>query len=297
MQTLSFKNMTLTWLDSTIAIKDSGPVMGPVSKAVWTQCYPCDDNYNIQTNFNPILIEYQNKLILIDTGWSTNKLSDKKIRNLGIQYPSRQIDNLKNLGYTPEDIDIILMTHMHDDHANGLTDIDELNNYYSVYPKATIYMTAIEWHNVQNPNLRTAGTYLQENWRPIANQVQTFTDYLEVLPGIELYHAKGHSEGMAVIKLTQENEVMFHFSDLQQVTANILNPLWISGFDDYPMDSVATREYWLPIIKENQYTLFFYHDPYLATIQFNQEGKVINYTEKTGFKHYIPMTDKIKRPY
>lgn len=296
MQTIQFHEMTLTWLDSTIAVKDGGPVMGPVVKPVWTRRYPYDKDYNIQTNFSPILIQYQGDNYLIDTGLNTEKFTPKKYRNLSLQYEDRLMESLKEIGLKSEDIDYVLMTHLHDDHASGLTGLNESGQLISRFPKAKVYVTAKEWENVQNPSSRSAGTYLEENWQPIQEQVITFQDAVTVNPGIEMFLAPGHTEGMAVIRLTQGDEVYFHFSDLQQVTANIMNPLWISAFDDYPMDSVASREYWLPLIRQGHYTLFFYHDPYYATIQFDEDGHVIDHVLR-DHTQYIPWPDSIPYPH
>src|SRR5699024_11806387 len=81
--------------------------------------------------------------------------------------------------------------------------------FESVFPNATIYMTEIEWKEVQNHNVRTKGTYLKENWEPIQEQVKVFKDRIEIIPGIEMFHTGGHSNGLRSEEHTSELQSRF----------------------------------------------------------------------------------------
>lgn len=279
MNTLKFQDMTLTWLESTSTLNDAGNMFGPVPKAVWSKKYPNNDHNQMNSVEDPILIQFKNTNYLIDAGFETNKFNKKDWRNIGVQNKTRLTESLSQLNLTPKDIDVILMTHMHNDHASGLTRATE-EGFESVFPNATIYMTEIEWKEVQNPNVRTKGTYLKENWEPIQEQVKVFKERIEIAPGIEMIHTGGHSNGLAIVKLTQEDEVLLHLSDLLLTVAS-MNPAWVSSYDDYPMDTIAAKQKWLPEAFENGYKLIFYHDAYYCMLQFDRDGKtVIDYLER-----------------
>lgn len=280
MNTLKFQDMTITWLESTSTLNDAGTMFGPVPKAVWSKKYPNNQDNQMNSVEDPILIQYKKKNYLIDAGFETSKFDEKAWRNTGVQNETRLADSLFQLGLTPADIDVILMTHMHNDHASGLTRATEVG-YESVFSNATIYMTEIEWDEVRSPNARTKGTYLKENWEPIKDQVKVFSEQIEIVPGIQMIHTGGHSNGLALVKLTQEDEVLLHLSDLMLTVAS-MNPVWVSSYDDYPMDSINAKQKWLPEAFEKGYKLIFYHDAYYCMLQFDKDGKtVIDSLERT----------------
>lgn len=284
MDSLQIKDMKLTWIESTTTLGDGGTLFGPVPKAVWSKKYPNNSNNQITTVEDPILIQLNGKNYLIDAGFETSKFNPKTWRNTGVQNETTFTKSLAKLGLTPLDIDAVLMTHMHNDHASGLTRVTDSGKLESVFPNALIYMTETEWAEVRSPNARTRGTYLKENWEPIQEQVRTFDESIEIVPGIEMIQTGGHSKGLAIIKLQQEEEVLLHLSDLMITTAT-LNPLWVSSYDDYPMDSIAAKEFWLKEAVEKGYKLIFYHDAYYCMLQFSKDGKeVIDSLERSKDK-------------
>lgn len=273
----TFHDMTLTWLEGMrYKLQDGGTLFGPVPKAVWQRFFPVNEHNQIPEILAPILIQYQGKNYLIDAGLGTDKLNDKQKRNLGVHSDNQVEASLAKLGLTASDIDVILMTHMHNDHAGGLTKLNEEGELVSTFPNASIYMTGIEWQEVRQPNNRTKGTYLRENWEAVQGQVRTFEGKLQVAPGITMIHTGGHSNGLAIIKLDQAGETMIHMSDLMLTHAH-KNPLWVGAVDDYPMDSVAAKEVYLPQAFQNGWKFFFYHDPFYAVLQYDETGQKIVY--------------------
>ena len=177
LQEYQFHDMKLTWLRGADKLTDAGTLFGPVPKVVWSRYYPTNDANMMAELTDPILIQYKGKNYLIDASFDTAKLSDKQRRNLGILSESRVEESLALLGLSPEDIDIVLMTHMHHDHSGGLTYVNDQGKLVSKYPNAKIIVNDVEWYEMRNPNNRTRGTYLRENWEPIQDQVTTFSEY------------------------------------------------------------------------------------------------------------------------
>src|SRR5690606_3214211 len=106
-----------------------------------------------------------------DSGLGNGKLTDRQKRNLGVSSESRVEEQLKELALSADDIDTVLMTHLHGDHAAGLTK-KQGEAYVSAFPNAKIYVSAVEWEEMQNPNIRSRNTYWKENWEPITGQVE-----------------------------------------------------------------------------------------------------------------------------
>ncbi|MEL4025870.1 YtnP family quorum-quenching lactonase [Lysinibacillus endophyticus] len=273
MDQLQFHKMQLTWLDGGVTSLDGGAMFGVVPKPLWSRKYPTNELNQIELACEPILIQYEGKNYLIDSGVGFNKLTEKQLRNYGVTEESTVFESLKKLGLTPADIDIVLMTHLHFDHAGGLT-YWEGDTLVPSFPNAKIYTTEVEWNEMRNPNIRSRNTYWKENWEPIQHQVETFTDSITIAPGIEMIHTGGHSDGHAIIKLTQNGEIMIHMADIMATHAH-QNPLWVMAYDDYPMTSVFAKEKIMKEALANDYKFIFYHDAYYRMIQWSADGKEV----------------------
>lgn len=273
MDQLLFHDMTLTWLDGGVTSLDGGAMFGVVPKALWTRKYPTNDLNQIELPTEPILVQYEGKNYLIDTGVGAGKLNEKQLRNFGVTEESSIEQSLQALSLTPADIDAVLMTHMHFDHAGGLTRW-EGDTLVPVFPNAKIYVTQIEWDEMRNPNIRSRNTYWKENWEPVAHLVEPFEGELEVAPGLTMIHTGGHSDGHAIIRLQQQGETLIHMADIMPTHAH-QNPLWVMAYDDYPMTSVFAKEKLMAEALQNGYQFIFYHDAYYRMIQWDATGKEI----------------------
>ncbi|HJV45565.1 MAG TPA: MBL fold metallo-hydrolase [Bacillota bacterium] len=277
MDTLQIGKIKLTWLRGGNITLDGGTMFGVVPKSVWTRKYPCNESNLIPMVTDPILVQYADKNFLIDSGLGAGKLSDKHKKIFGVTRESFLEEQLAGLGLHADDIHGILMTHLHNDHAAGLTKLGN-NGYEPVFSKAVHYIHATEWEEVQNPNLRSRGTYLKENWQPIADLVETFTEANEVAPGIEIIHTGGHSAGYSMIKIESEGQAAYHLGDLLPSHAH-QNPLWVMAYDDYPMNSISVKQKWITNAASQGAWLTFYHDYFVRAIKWDEEGNVIDKVE------------------
>lgn len=286
----TFHDMTFTWLDGATVNTDGGILFGPVPRALWGRYYPFNENNQMPSVTDPILIQYQNRNYLIDASLGLDKLDEKTKRNLGIQAEGNISASLAKLGLTKNDIDVVMMTHMHNDHAGGLSYLvgGELR---SSYPNAIIYVNEKEWKDVRHPSARTKNTYLKENWEPIQNQVQTFSEQLEVVPGITMERTGGHSRGHSIIRFEQNGETMLHLADILLSFVHT-NPLWVGAVDDYPMDSIAAKQKLMKEALDKQFRFLFYHDPFYRVVEYTKDGKNLAYAMECSKESPIPMTEK-----
>lgn len=273
MDQLLFHNMKLTWLNGGVTALDGGAMFGVVPKALWSRKYPVNDKNQIELACEPILVQYEGKNYVIDTGVGFGKLNEKQLRNYGVSEESTIFESLQALGLTASDIDAVLMTHMHFDHAGGLT-YWEGEQLVPTFPNATVYVTQAEWDEMRHPNIRSRNTYWKENWEPVQHLVKTYEGEIEVAPGVKLIHTGGHSEGHAIIRLEQNGEVLLHMADIMPTHAH-QNPLWVMAYDDYPMTSVFAKERIMKEALENSYKFIFYHDAYYRMIQWDASGKEV----------------------
>lgn len=273
MDSITFGGMRLTWLKGGVTFLDGGAMFGVVPKPLWSKKYPPNDRNQIELPTEPILVQADGKNILIESGIGQGKLNEKQKRNYGVVEESDIKASLAALGLKTGDIDIVLMTHLHFDHACGLTEYQD-GQLVSVFPNAEIITTETEWNEMRNPNIRSRNTYWKENWEPVKGQVKPFSGEYRVTGQIRMIHTGGHSDGHAIIVMEQGDETLIHMADLMPTHAHA-NVLWVMAYDDYPMDSIEAKQTWMKYGLERNALFTFYHDAYHRAVRFTEDGKGI----------------------
>lgn len=264
---------TLTWLNGGVTHMDGGAMFGVVPRPLWTKKYPVNEKNQIELRTDPILIQLPGRNILLESGIGNGRLSEKALRNFGVSEEAKLETGLKELGLTREDIDTVMMTHMHFDHACGLV-IETGDGPKPAFPNAEIWTSSVEWKEMQNPNIRSRNTYFKENWEPIQHQVRTFSGDKEIAAGIKMIHTGGHSAGHSIIHISRGTQDIWHLADLMPTHAH-QNVLWVLAYDDYPMDSIEQKQkYLLPAMEKEDWFLF-YHDYKYRMLRWEESGKEI----------------------
>lgn len=272
MDKLQLGDFTLRWLIGGLTQLDGGAMFGVVPKPLWSKRYPNNELNQIPLRADPILIEAQGKRLLLESGIGVDRLTEKQKRNFGLQQEAQIHESLATVGLTTADIDIVMMTHMHYDHANGLVSKNG-DTLVSTFPNAVIYVQEIEWQEMRHPNIRSRNTYWEDNWRPIEGQVRTFGKEQEIVPGIVMYHTGGHSEGHAIVRMESRGEALLHMADLLPTHAH-LNPLWVMAYDDYPMTSIFAKEKWIKEGINCGAWFSFYHDDVYRAVKWNEANEL-----------------------
>jgi glyoxylase-like metal-dependent hydrolase (beta-lactamase superfamily II) len=283
METLTVGRAKLTWLSGGVTHLDGGAMFGVVPKPLWSRKYPVNEKNQIELRTDPILIQIDGKNFLIDSGIGQQKLNEKQKRNFGVLEESSIEKSLANLQLSVEDIDAVLMTHLHFDHACGLTKAQE-NTFQSVFPNAVIYTTDIEWNEMRNPNIRSKNTYWEENWKPIEGQIKTYSEEIEIVPGLKMIHTGGHSDGHAIIVFEDGQDMFIHMADLMP-THGHQNVLWVLAYDDYPVTSVKNKEKWMAKGYEQKAWFTFYHDAYYRAIQFDVSSEMLQQVKRERYPY------------
>ncbi|WP_330948690.1 YtnP family quorum-quenching lactonase [Virgibacillus sp. MG-45] len=284
MENLQVGRASLSWLQGGVNFLDGGAMFGVVPKALWSKKYPVNEQNQIELRTDPILLLVDGKRILIDSGMGNAKLTAKQVRNFGVREESAIEKSLAAHGLTVADIDVVLMTHLHFDHACGLTKPVDEHNYEPVFQNAVIYTSAIEWEEMQHPNIRSINTYWEMNWKPIISQVKTFDKELEIVPGLRMIHTGGHSNGHCIIVFEDGADCFIHMADIMP-THGHQNKLWALAYDDYPVDSVHEKEKWMQFGYEKNAWYTFYHDAYYRAIKFDESGKKIDAVERQRYAY------------
>ncbi|HEY6465292.1 MAG TPA: MBL fold metallo-hydrolase [Candidatus Acidoferrales bacterium] len=238
---------------------DGGAMFGIVPKPLWEKRTPADSRNRIRLGLNCVLIYAGGKRILVETG--AGGKFDQKRRDIYRLDGPRLDAHLREYAIAPGDIDIVVNTHLHFDHCGGNTRLEK-DKIVPVFPNARYVIRKGEYKNATHVNERTRATYFAENFAPLeaAGQLQLVESDTEIVPGVELICAPGHTADMQCVKLSGGGKTAFLLADLVPTTAHL--PLaWGMGYDLFPLIVLENKRKWLPRIAAEEWISLFVHDP------------------------------------
>jgi glyoxylase-like metal-dependent hydrolase (beta-lactamase superfamily II) len=237
---------------------DGGAMFGVIPRPLWEKKMAPDARNRITLSMNCLLIKTAGKRILVETG-AGDKMNAKLSDIYGLEGPFL-IDGLRNHDLRPEDIDIVVNTHLHFDHCGGNTRV-ERDKVVPTFPNAHYIVQRGEFEHAENPNERDQASYFRENYAPLkAAGIFTLLESDTVIaPGVELLRVPGHTANMQCVKLTGAGKTAFSFADLVPTTAHLALP-WIMGYDLYPMTTLENKKRWIPEVLRQGWLALFTHD-------------------------------------
>jgi glyoxylase-like metal-dependent hydrolase (beta-lactamase superfamily II) len=240
---------------------DGGAMFGVVPRVLWEKVCPPDDRNRIRMNMNCAFIDTGNEKILVETGIG-EKWTEKQIAMYGIMRERPFADSLFEItGCRPEDITIVVNTHLHFDHAGGNTLLNAVEAVPQ-FPNARYLVSRAEFEHAEQPHERDRASYLPENWRPVqrSGQLELMPDSYNVVPGLSVQQVRGHSETMQTWMFKNGDHTVYGFADLIPTKYHV--PMaWIAGFDLYPTETLAFKKEILPLALRENWLCLFYHDP------------------------------------
>ncbi|MDH3944416.1 MAG: MBL fold metallo-hydrolase [Anaerolineae bacterium] len=257
---------------------DPGGPFGLVPAALWKKTIKPNDKHLIPMDLNCLLIQSDGKVIVVDTGLG-DKLDERGRRNWGISYPEGTlIGNLAKHGIKPEDVDIVIDTHLHWDHCGGNTTIVE-GEVKATFPRAEYYVQYSEWADAMHPNARTRGTYLAENYRPIweAGKMHFMFGDETVTSEVRCAVTPGHTRGHQSVIAEGDGETVFYPADLSTFAVHMQRTGWVTAYDVEPLETIRTKKQWQEWALETQATMVFEHDTNIlkGKLQKDKEGKLM----------------------
>lgn len=261
--------------DGTTHVDVGGP-FGLVPRALYEKHFMPDDLNRVAMTLMNLIVRSEGKTILIDTGLGT-KLSPKEIKFWGLERPrGGLVDQIKTLGISPEDIDIVINTHLHSDHCGGNTR-EEGVHVKPTFPNATYLVQRMEWADFANPDPRTQGTYLNENFAPLleAGQVQLLHGDHSLTQHIRCVVTPGHTRGHQSVLLQSGDWRGLFVGDLASFSILMSRTSWLTAYDITPLENLSTKQVWQQWAVENDAWLFFPHDPYMPVARLiSDDGRL-----------------------
>jgi glyoxylase-like metal-dependent hydrolase (beta-lactamase superfamily II) len=237
---------------------DGGAMFGVIPRPMWMKKELPDARNRITLSMNCLLIRSGGKKILVETG-AGDKLSAKLRDIYGLEGPFLA-EGLQKYGVRPEDIDIVLNTHLHFDHCGGNTRVDG-DKVVPAFPNARYMVHRGEFERAMNPNERDRASYMPENYAPTeaSGQLTLLDGDGEIAPGVEVIRLPGHTANMMGVKLAGGGKTAFLFADLVPMTAHL--PLvWILSYDLYPMMTLENKRRWIPKVAQEGWLALFGHE-------------------------------------
>lgn len=271
--------MKLHLIDTGTFKLDGGAMFGVVPKVLWQKLIPPDDSNRIEMGMRCLLIETRDRLILIDTGIG-NKQHGKFIHHFSPANTNLLIDNLHEKGFLREDITDVILTHLHFDHAGGAISLDEENKPVPSFPKATYWISDMQWNAAVNPTIKESPSFLKENFLPLYEWEKikfipcTKEDYI-FIPGLTLRFIHGHSPGMMIPIIKISNQSFVFCADLIP-TIHHLSLSYIIAYDIQPLETIKERRSLIEEALKNDYVLIFEHDIENTCVKLirNENGKI-----------------------
>ena len=255
---------------------DGGAMFGVVPRALWSKVCPPDEHNRIRMNMNCLFIETAAERILVETGIG-DKWPPKQVAMYGIKRERALHDSLLAItGVRPEQITIVVNTHLHFDHAGGNTMLDTSGRAVPAFTNARYFISRAEYEHAESPHERDRASYLPENWRPVkeSGQLELKEADYEVVPGLRMETVAGHNRSMQCLRLERGGQTLFGFADLVPMRAHVPLP-WIMGYDLYPVETLEAKRRLLPQAAREGWLCYFYHDPDMPLCRVVEEdGKL-----------------------
>lgn len=253
---------------------DGGAMFGVVPKTIWNKLNPADENNLCSWSLRCLLVQEGNRLVLIDNGIG-DKQSEKFFSHYYLHGDDTLDKSLAKHGFSKADITDVILTHLHFDHCGGSI-VREGDKLVPAFRNATFWSNERHWQWATEPNDREKASFLKENILPIKesgqlrfieNNAGDFPDFISVR------QVFGHTEAMMLPMMKYKGKTLIYMADLLPSAAHIPLP-YVMAYDMFPLTTLNEKKSFLTEAQQNDYILFFEHDPQIecCTLQLTEKG-------------------------
>jgi glyoxylase-like metal-dependent hydrolase (beta-lactamase superfamily II) len=257
-QTISLGDFELTAVSDGLYVADGGAFFGVVPKTLWQRKVQADQQNRITVSCNSVVVRTGKQNVLIETGIG-NKLAEK-LKNI-YQTQEKLLENLHAAGAAPEDIDIVINSHLHFDHC-GWNTVYKNGVAVPTFPKAKYYAPEGEWKHGSLQLERDRVSYISDNYDPLirSGQMQLLQGATEIVPGISVENYPGHTRNMMAVNIRSGGKTACYISDLIPTRWH-LEVTWVMAFDLFPLETIENRKRYYSQAVPEQWLTIFTHDP------------------------------------
>ena len=255
---------------------DSGGAFGLVPRILWSRHQTPINDWYLPMSLNCVLIKTGDNNIICDVGHG-DKLTDKMRRVFQITYPQGTLqDGLARAGLSVEDIDIVIDTHLHGDHAGGSTTFDEdRSTIVAAFPNAEYVVQQREYEDAMQPNERTRATYYPENYEPLvkSGQMRLLNGDTDIVPGVRVVMMPGHTPAHTGVHIYNGEKHVLFVCDLASYAAHFEKLGWMTAYDVEPLVTLETKRRWQQWALENDPIIIYPHDTTMIASRFRAHEK------------------------
>ena len=251
---------------------DGGAMFGVVPRAVWEKTDPPDHGNRVRLAANVALIETSGQRVLVETGMG-GRWSQREVERFAIEPGGGLLQSLARLGVRAEDVDVVVNTHLHFDHAGGNThEVD--GKLVPTFPRARYVVQLGEWEDATHPHERNRASYREDDFIPLATarRLETVQGEVEVAPGVRVVPTGGHTAYHQMVVVEGGGRTLVLPADLLPTASHLPLP-FIMGYDLFPVGTLEAKRRLLTRAAEEGWYVLFYHDPRvpLGTVKKEKE--------------------------
>ena len=252
---------------------DGGAMFGVVPKTLWEKRAPADARNRITMAMRPLLVTGAGPPMIIDAGCG-DKMDAKSADIYGFDRRENLDVTMARAGIRAEDIEVVLASHLHFDHAGGFTAKDGSGAVRPRFPNARYLVNDGEWDDATHPHERNRASYFAENYVPLreAGVLDLLPDDQVIAPGIRVRRTGGHTRFHQIVYIESAGKTAVFAADLIPTTAHVDVP-WIMAYDLYPMETLEFKRAFVAEAVEREYIVFFEHDPTIPAGYLRKEGR------------------------
>ncbi|GAF02928.1 MBL fold metallo-hydrolase [Saccharicrinis fermentans] len=271
--------MQLHKIEAGNFMADGGAVFGVVPKVLWEKKYPCNSSNYCNLAMRCLLVETDDRLVLIDTGMG-NKQSEKFFSYHHLNGDDSLEKSFLALDVRFEDVTDVILTHLHFDHCGGAVQKNGQGGLKLAFPNATHWLSEAQWHNFKQANVREGSVYFDENIQPIvdAGKLNLLKQDAWLTEDIQMRLYHGHTKGQIIPFVKFNGHTLVYMADLIPVMASIPEA-WVAAYDIEPLTSMKEKRDFLMEALENKYVLFFEHDLYNECCYLEKTERGITHTD------------------
>jgi glyoxylase-like metal-dependent hydrolase (beta-lactamase superfamily II) len=262
-RTLTLGGMRVHALEAGVFWLDGGGMFGVVPRPLWEKKIPPDPRNRIALALRCLLVEAPHALVLVDSGvGSKESESFREIYGLdNAGSPTRLEDGMRSLGFEPGDVDMVVSTHLHFDHAGGNVVLRDDGSLAPSFPRARHIVQKGELEFAASPNERVRASYMSKNFAPLvkAGLVDTVEGEARVTEGIRLLPTPGHTPHHQSVVLQSRGESAVFLADVCPTAVHLPLP-WIMGYDLEPLRTLESKRVLWERAREEGWLLIFQHD-------------------------------------
>lgn len=274
---MKFGKFELSIIRESVFKLDGGAMFGVVPKTLWGKVSPADDLNRVVLACNLLLIDTGSHRVLIETGMG-DRWSDKERERYGLETLVSPRHTLDQVGLKPEDIDFVIISHLHFDHAGGATSVID-GVIKPTYPRAKYVVQKGEWEFAFKANARAKASYRADDFVPLQEhgQILMVDGDHEVCPGVHVRITGGHTSHHQVVYFESAGEKGVYFADIMP-TKSHLSPPWVMGYDHYPLVSCDVKSEYLAKAAAEDWLVVFDHEPGIPWGKVRVEGNRFDFT-------------------